>query len=87
MGEREEELQQSWSTINQARLSVGLRKGASLLAALSLMAAVGLSVSGSGSGAPSQNAAPGTATSGATFDIDATDLDGVNQPTKVKQRA
>ncbi len=80
MGEREEELQQSWSTINQARVSTGLRKGASLLAALTLMGAVGLSVSGSGSGVSSHAASTRTATSDALLDVDATDVEGVNRP-------
>ena len=87
MGEREEELQQSWSTISQARVSMGLRKGASLLAALALMGAVGLSVNGSGSGATSQSVTPRTTTSDASLDIDATDLDEVYQPTEGRRSA
>lgn len=73
MGKREEALQQSWSTINQARRVAGLHKGASLLVALTLMGAVGISVSGPGSSETIDAASSQTLATEISPDVDLAD--------------
>ena len=84
MGKREEALQQSWSTINQARGAAGLHKGASLLVALTLMGALGISVSGPVNSVTSETASARTAASEISPDVDLADGDSRASENKEK---
>ena len=75
MSNREEALQQSWSTINQARVVAGLHKGASLLVALTLMGAVGISVSSPSNSATREIASNQTVATEISPDVDLADAE------------